>query len=363
MKAAVLYSYGEPLKIEDVDLAPPNTNEVRVKIEATGVCHSDLSARNGTLMFPVPCVPGHEAAGTVTELGEGVTNVKEGDHVIVCWIPSCGKCWYCTHGEPIHCDDVHERHGLTADRSTRLSLGGNPIFHGMDAATFAEEGIFHENAVIKIDDDVPFEAAALIGCSVATGVGAVLNTAKVPQGSRVAVLGCGGVGLNVIQGARIAEAEMIIAVDTNPSKLEAAKRFGATETVDVSSMGGPGAVKDLTGGVGADYVFEVIGKIATQDQALQMTRRGGYAVLVGVAPFGENLGISTAHMTLTGRSILGSYFGDVVPREDFQRIIQYWRDGKLDLEGLISERGGLEDINQAFEAMEQGTVLRTVISP
>jgi S-(hydroxymethyl)glutathione dehydrogenase/alcohol dehydrogenase len=354
MKAAVLYSYGEPLKVEEVTLAPPNPGEVKVKIEATGVCHSDLSARNGTLVFPVPCVPGHEAAGTVTEVGDGVTKVAEGDRVITRWIASCGECWHCTHGEPVHCQDVHERHGLMADRTSRLSIGDTPLFHGLDGATFAEEAIFAEKGVVKIDDDVPVEAAALIGCAVGTGVGAVLNTAKVPQGSRVAVIGCGGVGLNVVQGA---------AIDTNPAKLEAAQKFGATDTVDASETSGPSAVNDLTAHVGVDYAFEVIGNLQTQQQAIDMIRRGGAAVFVGVAPFGQNIEVTPAVLTLTGRRILGSYFGDMVPERDFPKLIELWREGKLDLEGLVSKTAGLEDINTAFDEMEAGTVLRTVILP
>ncbi|MGH2812235.1 MAG: Zn-dependent alcohol dehydrogenase [Actinomycetota bacterium] len=363
MKAAVLHSHGEPLKVEDIELAPPQPGEVKIKISATGVCHSDLSARNGTLFFPVPCVPGHEAAGIVTEVGEGVTKVSEGDHVVVCWIPYCGECWYCRRGEMIHCDDVHERHGLMKDRTTRLSIDGMPLFHGLDAATFAEEAVLNDTAVIKIDDDMPLEIAALIGCGVTTGVGAVINTAKVPEGSTVAVIGCGGVGLNVIQGARIAGASKIIAVDVVSSKLDAARKFGATDTVDASSVSATSATKELADGVGVDYAFEVIGNTSTIDQAMQMTRRGGYAVLVGVAPFGEQISITPSLMTLTGRSVLGCYFGSTQPERDFPKMVELWREGKLDLEGLISERGGLEDINSAFEAMDRGSVLRTVITP
>ena len=363
MKAAVLYSHGEPLKIEDVDLAPPNAGEVKIKIAATGVCHSDLSVRNGTLFFPVPCVPGHEAAGVVTEVGDGVTKVKEGDHVIVSWIPSCGECWHCTHGEPIHCQDVHDRHGFMRDRTSRLSAAGMPLFHGTDAATFAEEAVLSDTAVVKIDDDVPLEVAALIGCGVSTGVGSVLNAAKVEPGSRVAVIGCGGVGLNVIQGARIAEAERIFAIDVVQSKLDAAKKFGATDVIDASKDSPATVVRNLTDGVGVDYAFEVIGNTATIEQAIEMIRRGGSAVLVGVAPFGEQVSITPAILTLTGRNILGTYFGSIVPERDFPKMVELWRDGKLDLEGLITERGGLEDINSAFEAMEGGRVLRTVITP
>jgi S-(hydroxymethyl)glutathione dehydrogenase/alcohol dehydrogenase len=363
MKAAVLYAYGEPLKVEDVDLESPKAGEVKVKIEATGVCHSDLSARNGTLGFPAPMIPGHEAAGTIVELGSGVTRVKEGDRVIVRWIPSCEECWYCTHGEPIYCQQVNEHHGLMTDFTSRLSVGGTPLFHGLDAATFAEEVVLNEKAVVKIDDDVPFDVAALVGCAVGTGVGAVLNTCKVPAGSTVAVIGCGGIGLNVIQGARIAECDQIIAVDVVASKLEAARKFGATDVVDASSTAGPAAVLELTGGRGADYAFEAIGNLATQQQAVDMTRRGGVAVMVGVSPIGEMLPVHTWNLTLTGRSIIGCFFGSMVVPRDFPKLFDYWRAGKLDLEGLISNKGTLEDINSAFEAMESGSVLRTVINP
>lgn len=363
MKAAVLYSYGEPLKVEEVDLAPPQEKEVKVKIEATGVCHSDLSIRDGRIAFPVPCIPGHEAAGIVTEIGASVTKVKEGDHVVVCWTPSCGECWYCTHGEPIHCQDLAEHHGFMRDRTSRLSVGGTPLFHGADAATFAEEAVLAESAVIKIDEDVPLDVAALVGCSVTTGVGSVLNTAKVPEGSTVAVIGCGGVGLNVIQGARIAGAQQIIGVDMVASKLDAARKFGATDVVDASKESTDSAVRDLTDGIGPDYAFEVIGNTKTVSQAIEMVRRGGYAVLVGVAPFGEQIPITPAILSLTGRSILGCFFGSAVPERDFLRMLDFWREGKLNLEGLVTQRGGLEDINGAFEAMEAGAVLRTVINP
>lgn len=363
MKAAVLYSYGEPLKVEEVDLESPKSKEVKVKIAATGVCHSDLSIRDGRIAFPVPCIPGHEASGIVTETGPGVTKVKEGDHVVISWTPNCGECWYCTHGEPIHCQDLSEHHGFMPDRTSRLSAGGTPLFHGADAATFAEEAVLAESAVVKIDQDIPLEVAALVGCSVTTGVGSVLNTAKVPEGSTVAMIGCGGVGLNVIQGARIAGAGKIIAIDMVASKLEAAKRFGATDVVDASKQSSDSAVRELTGGVGPDYAFEVIGNTKTISQTIEMVRRGGYAVLVGVAPFGEQIPITPAILSLTGRSILGCFFGSAVPERDFLRMLDFWREGKLDLEGLVSQRGGLEDINGAFEAMEAGTVLRTVITP
>ena len=364
MKAAVLHAHGQDLVIEDVDLAPPQAGEVRVDIEATGVCHSDLHCRNGGFpVYSLPLIPGHEAAGIVTEVGAGVTKVREGDHVIVGWIPYCGECWHCTHDEPINCPDVSRRYGVKRDGTSRLSLGGNMVFHGMDAATFAEAAVVDENAVVKIDKDIPFEAAALIGCGVATGVGAALNTAQLKPGARVAVIGCGGVGLNIIQGARIAGAEMIIAIDQIESKLAAARGFGATETLNAAEVDAPSAVMELTGGVGVDHAFEAIGTHKTQKDALRMIRRGGYAVFVGVAPLLAPMEITPGIMTLFGQSILGCYFGSVVPERDFPKLIDYWRDGSLDLQGLISGRGKLEDINEAFAAMERGTILRTVIEP
>ncbi|MCA1838788.1 MAG: Zn-dependent alcohol dehydrogenase [Actinomycetota bacterium] len=364
MRAAVLHSFGTDLVIEDVDIADPGPGEVKVQIKATGVCHSDLHCRNGGFpVYNLPLIPGHEAAGVVVEIGAGVTKVKPGDHVIGLWIPYCGVCWHCTHDEPINCTDVSARYGLKRDRTTRLSLRGERVHHGMDAATFAEQAILDENAVVKIDDDVPFGAAALIGCAVATGVGAAINTAQLGPGARIAVIGCGGVGLNVIQGARIAGAEQIIAIDQIDSKLLAAKRFGATDVIDASQTDAISAVMEMTGGIGVDHAFEVIGLHKTQKDAIRMIRRGGYAVFVGVSPMFSAMEITPGIMTLFGQSILGSYFGSVVPERDFPKLISMWREGVLDLEGLISGKGGLEDINHAFQRMETGSILRTVIEP
>lgn len=364
MKAAVLHQHNTPLVIEDVELQNPGPGEVRIKVEATGVCHSDLLCRDGGFpIYALPLVPGHEASGTVVATGAGVTKVKEGDHVIAGWIPYCGRCWHCTHGEPINCPDVSTRYGMMRDGTTRLSFDGKPVFHGMDAATFAEETVLQQNAVVLIDEDVPFDVAALIGCGVATGVGAVLNTAKVKEADRVAVIGCGGVGLNVIQGARIAGASRIIAIDLVPSKLEAAKRFGATDIIDASEVKSPAAVMDLTGGVGVDYAFEVIGNHKAQRDALRMIRRGGSAVFVGVAPIMEPFEITPGLMTLFGQSILGCYFGSVIPERDFPKLIELYRAGLLDLDSLVSRHAKLEEVNDAFTAMEEGTVLRTVIHP
>lgn len=364
MKAAVLHQHNQPLVIEDLELEPPKEKEVRVRIHATGVCHSDLHCRNGGFpVYSLPLVPGHEAAGVVEEVGPGVGRTKVGDHVIIGWIPYCGECWHCRHGEPINCPNVQTRYGVQFDGTSRLTLDGSPVFHGMDAATFAEEVVVNQNAVVPIDKDVPFEIAALIGCAVATGVGAALNTARLREGSRVAIIGCGGVGLSIIQGARVAAASRIIAIDVVPAKLEAAERFGATDLIDATQGSASAQVMELTGGVGVDYAFEAIGTHKTQQQALRMIRRGGSGVFVGVAPILEPMPITPGLMTLLGQSILGCYFGSVVPDRDFPKIIDLWRSGLLDLEGLISDRGTLEDINKAFDAMKQGSVLRTVILP
>jgi len=364
MKAAVLREYKTPLKIEEVDLAAPLAGEVRIKVEATGVCHSDLLCRDGGFpVYQLPLIPGHEAAGTIVEVGEGVTKVKPGDHVIALWHPYCGTCWHCTHGEPFSCPGVSKRYGVKTDGTSRLSVGGEQLFHGMDAATFAEEAVLDENAVVKIDDDVPFEIAALIGCGVSTGVGAALNTADLKPGGRVAVIGCGGVGLSIVQGARIAGAEEIVAIDLNEAKLDAATKFGATSTIDANDLDPVGEVMRITEGVGVDHAFEAIGSHATQKQALRMIRKGGAVVLVGVVGLFDPLPVPTGLLTLMGQSIIGCFFGSVVPERDFPRFIEFWRKGKLDLEGLISDIGRLEDVNDAFDAMERGDVLRSVLKP
>lgn len=364
MKAAVLKAHGQPLEVCDVELEPPRAGEVRIAIGATGVCHSDLICRDGGFpVYGLPLVPGHEAAGTVVEVGEGVTKVKEGDRVIVGWIPYCGRCWHCRRGEVINCPEVAGRYGVMFDGTPRLRLDGASVYHGLDAATFAEEAVLNQNAVTRIDDDVPFEVAALLGCAVGTGVGAVLNTVKLQEGARIAVIGCGGVGLNVIQGARIAGASRIIAIDKVATKLDAAKRMGATDTIDAEDGDPQSMVFDITGGVGVDYAFEVIGNNATQQLSLRLIRRGGSAVFVGVSPLFDPMEIRPGLMTLMGQSIIGCYFGSMLPERDLPKLIDLWRSGLLDLEGLISDRGGLEDINDAFTKMESGNVLRTVITP
>lgn len=360
MKAAVLTGYGEPLELTDVDLAPPQANEVLVNIKATGVCHSDLSIQQGKLPYPLPCVPGHEAAGVVEDVGPGVTRVKPGDHVVAMWTPMCGSCYYCLRGQDYLCEGA-QIFGLMDDGTSRLSKDGQMVFHGVNAATFAESTVLREHAVVKIADDIPFDVAAVVGCGVLTGVGAAIHTADVRPGDAVVVIGCGGVGINAIQGSRLAGAERIIAVDTMSSKLSMAERFGATHTVDATERDAGDAVRELTQGRGADITFEVVGHVGLQRQAFDMTRRGGKTVLVGVAPFGEEVSLPSMMLTLQEKSVLGCFYGSCDPQRDIPRLLHLWQAGKLDLEGLITERGSLDDVNSAFEAMEAGKVIRTVL--
>ncbi len=362
MRAAILEEYGKPLTVADVDLAAPQEGEVLVAIKATGVCHSDLSIQQGKLPYPTPCVIGHEAAGVVEEVGAGVHSVAPGDHVVVMWTPMCGRCYFCVRGQTYLCE-AGQALGLMDDGTSRLSRDGQLLFHGVNAATFAEQAILREYAVVKIPEDIPFDVAAVVGCGVLTGVGAALHTADVQPGESVVVLGCGGVGINVIQGARLVGADPIIAIDTMASKLEMAKRFGATHTVDAGSQDGAIEVLNLTEGRGADAAFEVVGHPALQRQIFDMTRRGGRAVMVGVAALGDEVSLPSAFLTLGEKHVFGCYYGSCDPKRDIPRFLKLWQAGKLDFEGLISKKAGLDDVNTAFEDMEAGTVIRTVLVP
>lgn len=363
MKAAVLRKHNDPYRIEEIEIAPPREGEVKVRIRATGVCHTDLSILKGAMPFyQLPHVGGHESAGVVTEVGPGVTRVKEGDHVIPSWYPYCGSCRQCSRGEPTSCRQILGRQGVQHDGTTRLSINGEPVYRAPDAGTFAEEAIFHERNVVRISKEIPFDVAALIGCAVTTGFGAVLNTAGVEPGDRVAVIGCGGVGLNVIQGARLAGATTIIAIDLLQPRLDAARKFGATETVDASKADAVVSVMDATEGDGADYVFECAGSNKAQADSLRMIRWGGASVFVGVAPaLMEQVGTSAGLMTLLGQRIIGSFFGSCVPDRDFPKMADLWQAGMIDISSLITHRIGLEELNGAFEWMSDGTSLRTVI--
>lgn len=363
MQAAVLTSVGSDLEIrDDITIAPPGPGEVRVRIEASGVCHSDLSVQNGTIPMPTPIVLGHEGAGVVEEVGEGVTSVAPGDHVVLSFVPRCGECEACLRGQPFLCEtSAMAAAGGLLDGSTRLSSAEGGLHQMAFLGTFGQVAVVPEISTVKIDDDVPLDIAALIGCGVLTGVGAALNTATIQEGDTVAVLGCGGVGLNVIQGARIAGAGRIIAIDKFASKLEMAKQFGATDLVNPDDGDTVGQVMGLTE-KGVHVSFEVIGLEPTIMAAIDMLRPGGEAVLVGVPRMDVVLNLSAAFTFLyLNKTVKGCWYGSADVRRDVPKLISLWQDGRLKLDELISREITIEEVNGAFEAMESGEVARSVI--
>lgn len=356
MRAALLRGVGEALEVrDDLELEGPGPGEVRVRLSATGVCHSDLSLQDGTLPHPMPCVPGHEGAGVVVAVGEGVASPAEGDHVIISWVPPCGTCASCLGGQPNLCAAL----GLGSMPAPHLKHAGEAVFAGIGTATFAEETVVPSSAAIRIDEDVPLDVASLIGCGVMTGVGAAINTARVVPGSSVVVIGCGGVGVNVIQGCRLAGAAEIVAVDLVDQKLEWARRFGATHGVNPDAL--TATVQQVTGGRGFDYAFEVIGRPETIRAAWDATRRGGTTTVVGAGRLDAMVSFSAFELFYSEKALLGCVYGSADVRTDFDRLLRLWRQGRLDLEGLISRRIGLGDINEAFAAMQRGEVIRTVV--
>ena len=360
MRAAVLHAVGTDSKLDlrdDVTLAPVGPADVRIRIRATGVCHSDLSAMSGVLPQPVPLIPGHEGAGEVVEVGEHVTSVKPGDHVVISWRPACGECDLCVGGQPFLC----MKYLVESFSKGNFRFGGdNATAFGMaGCGTWAEEVIVPWQGAIKIDDDVPWEAAALIGCGITTGVGAAINTAKVRPGSTVVVIGCGGVGLSVIQGARVSGARTILAVDPLVSKHELARKVGATHTVTPEQAAE--AVKDLTGGAGFDYAFEVVGKSATIQSAWQLARAGGDVIVVGAGALDDMVSISAFNLLFDGKNLLSSLYGEADVRHDFPYFAKLYKAGLLDLESLISARIRLGDLNDAVEALRAGEVLRQIV--
>jgi S-(hydroxymethyl)glutathione dehydrogenase/alcohol dehydrogenase len=363
MKAPVLTAYDTALEMrDDIEIAPPGPGEVRVKVVASGVCHSDLSVLNGTIPLPTPILLGHEGAGIVEEIGEGVTKVAPGDHVVLSFVPACGECYTCKHGQAYLCEKsaIQAAAGLL-DGTTRLTSEGAPLHQMACLGTFGPYAIVPEISMVKIPDDVPLDVASLIGCGVLTGVGAALNTADIVAGDTVAVIGCGGVGLNVIQGAKIAGATTIIAVDMLDSKLEMAKEFGATHTVNASE-GDPVAGIIAVNGRGADVAFEVIGLQATIEQAINAARNGGQVVLVGVPRMDVNLNLNAAFTFLyLAKTIKGCWYGSANVHTDVPKLLDLWRSGDLKLEELISKEIDNEHVNEAFEDMKAGTVARSVI--
>ncbi len=365
VKAAVAHKAGTPLSIETVDLEGPRAGEVLVELKATGVCHTDeftLSGADPEGMFPA--ILGHEGAGIVVDVGPGVTTLKKGDHVIPLYTPECRQCEYCLNPKTNLCQAIRstQGQGLMPDGSSRFSLDGKPVLHYMGTSTFAQYTVVPEIALAKIREDAPFDKVCYIGCGVTTGIGAVIFTAKVEVGAKVVVFGLGGIGLNVIQGARLAGADMIVGVDLNPNREAMARKFGMTHFVNPKEVEGdlvPYLVS-LTKG-GADYTFECIGNTQVMRQALECAHKGwGTSVIIGVAPAGAE--ISTRPFQLvTGRNWRGSAFGGARGRTDVPKIVDWYMDGKIDIDSLITHTMPLEKINDAFDLMHRGESIRSVV--
>ena len=359
MKAAVMRAYNTPLEIEDVVIDDPGPGEVLLKTAASGICHSDLTVIEGGLPVPPPSVLGHEPAGIVEAVGEGVTDFVPGDHVIGCLTSWCGVCKFCTAGRPYLCPTQYV--GRPEGMNPRLRTeGGDPLFQFANLSSFADKMLCPERSLVKIRDDMPLDRACLIGCGVTTGLGAALNTVNIPAGASVVIVGCGGVGLSALQGARIVGAGKIIAVDAKRWKFDLAQKLGATDCVDASDGDPVAAVHELTGG-GADFVFECIGLVPTVQQAVAMTGRGGTTVLVGVVPVTKTVPISAADLTLQEKNLTGSYMGSNRFRFDMPKYIDFYLDGRLHLDEMISSRIPLSEINEAFDLMRNGEAARQVI--
>lgn len=364
-KAAVAFGAGQALEIHDVDLDGPREGEVLVEIKASGVCHTDAFTLSGDdPEGDFPAILGHEGAGIVVDTGQGVTSVKPGDHVIPLYTPECRSCEFCLHPKTNLCQAIRETQGmgLMPDGSSRFSLDGKPLLHYMGCSTFSNYTVLPEIALAKIREDAPFDKVCYIGCGVTTGVGAVVYSAKVEPGSRVVVFGLGGIGLNVIQGARMVGARQIIGVDLNPKKLALAKQFGMTDFIDASKTDNVvEAILDLTGG-GADYSFECIGNVDVMRQALECCHKGwGQSYIIGVAGAGQEI-TTRPFQLVTGRSWHGVAFGGARGRTDVPTIVDWYMEGKLNIDDLITHTMPLADINRAFDLMHSGDSIRSVLT-
>jgi S-(hydroxymethyl)glutathione dehydrogenase / alcohol dehydrogenase len=362
IKASVLFGEGQDCRVEEVELLPPERGEVLVRVAAAGICHSDLHVIDGVIKKPFPIILGHEGAGVVEEVGEGVSLVRPGDRVILSWTPDCGRCPFCTTGRPNLCDNrAPYAAGTMADGTVRVLLNGEPVYNYAGVSSYGEYTVVPETGAIPITADVPLSIAALVGCAVTTGVCAVTNTAAAEPGSAVAIFGCGGVGLNAIQGAALVNALPIIAVDVVPGKLEMALRFGATHTVNAREQDPVQAIMELTGGRGADYAIEAIGNPAVMAQAFRSLRKRGTAVAIGIGRPDAEISIPAQLLVYGERRLVGSFYGSARPRVDFDRMLRLYQAGKLKLDELITRRIGLDGVNEAFAAMRAGDVARSVI--
>jgi alcohol dehydrogenase len=370
-RAAVLYEMGlpapyaksQPLKIETLELDPPGRGEVLVRVRATGLCHSDLSVINGTRPRPMPMAIGHEAAGEVVEVGPGVSDLKPGDHVVCAFVPSCGHCLPCQEGRPALCEPGAEANaaGTLLSGERRLHKDGRDIHHHLGVSGFSEYAVMARNSLVKVDPEIPFHEVAIFGCAVMTGVGAVVNTARVPVGASVAVVGLGGVGLSALLGARVAGARRIVAVDVNPKKLELAAELGATDTFDARDPEVVGQIKSATGG-GVEYAFETAGAVPAMNTAFAITRRGGTTVTTGLPDPSHQFSFPQVILTAEERTLKGSYVGSCIPARDIPRFIELYKQGRLPVDRLLTDRLSLEQINEGFDRLHQGDASRLVVT-
>lgn len=357
------YTDSRPLKIERIELAPPGAGEIRVRIVAAGLCHSDLSVINGDRPRIMPMALGHEAAGVVEELGAGVEDLAVGDHVVLVFVPSCGCCLPCAEGRPALCEPGAKANGAGTllSGTRRIARAGTPVLnHHLGVSAFAEQAVVSRRSAVRVPKDVPLDVAALFGCGVLTGVGAVVNTARVQAGDTVAVVGLGGVGLNALMGAAAAGARAIVAVDLDPRKLELAKSLGATDAVDARAEDAVERVKALVPG-GVDHSFEMAGSVKALDLAYRIARRGGTTVTAGLPNPAATLPFSPVSLVAEERTLKGSYVGGAVPLRDIPRYIDLWRRGRLPVDRLMSGRIGLDDLNAAFEKLAAGDVVRQIL--
>ena len=364
MRAALLKTAGEPVTMtDDLEVAGPGPGQVTVDVEWCGLCHSDLSLLTGVHPAPLPIVLGHEAAGRVAELGSGVTRLAVGDAVVLTPIPPCGTCYWCVRDQASHCvNSISLLTNAFPDGSTGLSLHGEVVYRGLGVGGFAQRVLADQNAVIVVPDDVPLDVAAVIGCAVQTGLGAVFNTARVRPGDTVAVLGLGGVGMSVVAGARIAGASRIVVSDPQPHRLDLASDVGATDLVDPRSADVISTVQRVTNNIGVDCAFEAVGSAAVVETALAATRNGGTTVLVGAGPIDESIQLSPTFFAVSGKRLMGCLLGGVNSLRDVPMIIELHRSGRLDLEALITARRPLQELGEAVADMEAGVGLRTLLA-
>ena len=363
MRAALLEEVDTLRVVDDVEVDAPRTGEVLVRISHCGVCHSDLHFVDGSLPAALPAVLGHEAGGTIEAVGPGVSALEEGDRVLLTLRPPCGRCYWCVRGEFSICPTNASLGGTLADGGTRLRHEGRTVYRaGTYVGAFAEQAVVSANGAVKVPTDTPFEVAAVLGCSVQTGVGAVLNTARVPAGATVLVVGLGGVGVSIVQGARIAGATRIIGVDPVAERRSTAEPFGLTDAVDPTATDVATACMELTGGVGVDYAFEAVGRGSLVEGCVAATRPGGTTVMVGVPRIEDAVSVHAIAFGLSEKKLLGCFLGSSNPHRDFPRLLELWRAGRLDLEGMITARRPLDEVATAFDDMKEGVGLRTVLA-